>query len=70
VDWIRLNQMSQRVVTKSADFTETVLMSELNGTYSRGGSVLSLFNVGSGTHPAPYPMGTGGSFPGGKLAGA
>jgi hypothetical protein len=25
---------------------------------------------GSGAHPAPYPMGTGGSFPGGKAAGA
>jgi hypothetical protein len=23
---------------------------------------------GSGTHPASYPMGTGGSFPGGKAA--
>jgi hypothetical protein len=25
---------------------------------------------GSGTHPASYPVGTGGSFPGGKAAGA
>jgi hypothetical protein len=25
---------------------------------------------GSGTHPASYPMGTRGSFPGGKAAGA
>jgi hypothetical protein len=25
---------------------------------------------GSGAHPASYPMGTGGSFPGGKAAGA
>jgi hypothetical protein len=25
---------------------------------------------GSGAHPAPYPMGTRGSFPGGKAAGA
>jgi hypothetical protein len=24
----------------------------------------------SGAHPASYPMGTGGSFPGGKAAGA
>jgi hypothetical protein len=24
---------------------------------------------GSGAHPAPYPMGTGTSFPGGKAAG-
>jgi hypothetical protein len=26
--------------------------------------------AGSGAHPASYPMGTGGSFPGGKTAGA
>jgi hypothetical protein len=26
--------------------------------------------TGSGIHPASYPMGTGGSFPGGKAAGA
>jgi hypothetical protein len=25
---------------------------------------------GSGTHPVSYPMSTGGSFPGGKAAGA
>jgi hypothetical protein len=27
-------------------------------------------HTGSGAHPASYPMGTGGSFPGGKAAGA
>jgi hypothetical protein len=26
--------------------------------------------IGSGAHPASYPMGKGGSFPGGKAAGA
>jgi hypothetical protein len=26
--------------------------------------------IGSGVHPTFYPMGTGGSFPGGKAAGA
>jgi hypothetical protein len=26
--------------------------------------------TGSGAHPAPYPMGTVGSFPGDKVAGA
>jgi len=26
--------------------------------------------TGSGPHPASYPKGTGGSFPGGKAAGA
>jgi hypothetical protein len=28
------------------------------------------FQNGSGAHPASYPMGTGGSFPGGKATGA
>jgi hypothetical protein len=29
-----------------------------------------LVQTGSGVHPTSYPMGTGGSFPGGKAAGA
>jgi len=36
-----------------------------------GGKVFSLHchvQSGSGAHPASYPMGTGGSFPGGKVA--
>jgi hypothetical protein len=28
-----------------------------------------VIHTGSGAHPAPYPMGTGGSFPRGKAAG-
>jgi hypothetical protein len=28
------------------------------------------FQTGSGAHPASYPMGTRGSFPGGRAAGA
>jgi hypothetical protein len=31
---------------------------------------LYVFQTGSGAHPASYLMGTGGSFPGGKAAGA
>jgi hypothetical protein len=37
------------------------------------GQDFCLFRViqtGSGAHPASYPIGTGGSFPGGKAAGA
>jgi hypothetical protein len=39
---------------------------------SRQGPQISLHRVqnGSGAHPASYPAGTGGSFPGGKVAGA
>jgi hypothetical protein len=33
-------------------------------------SLLHVVQTDSGTHPASYPMGTGGSFPGGKAAGA
>jgi hypothetical protein len=43
------------------------------GVGVRVGSEFSLLHVvqtGSGAHPASYPMGTGGSFPGGKAAGA
>jgi hypothetical protein len=39
---------------------------------SRWGQEFSLFDVahtGSGAHPASYPKGTGGSFPGGKATG-
>jgi hypothetical protein len=38
-----------------------------------GGSIFLSYNrvqTGSGAHPASYPMGTWGSFPGGKTAGA
>jgi hypothetical protein len=33
-------------------------------------SLYHRFQTGSGANPASYPMGTGGSFPGGKAAGA
>jgi hypothetical protein len=33
-------------------------------------SLLHSVQTGSGAHPASYPMGTGGSFPGGKAVGA
>jgi hypothetical protein len=39
----------------------------------RWGQEFSLHHVvqtGNGAHPASYPMATGGSFPGGKVAGA
>jgi hypothetical protein len=39
--------------------------------FPSGAGNFSLHRVqnGSGAHPASYPMGTGGSFPGGKAAG-
>jgi hypothetical protein len=32
-------------------------------------SLVYIVQTGSGAHPTSYPMGTGGSFPGGKAAG-
>jgi hypothetical protein len=32
-------------------------------------SLLQRIQTGSGTHPASYPVGTGGSFPAGKMTG-
>jgi hypothetical protein len=32
-------------------------------------SLLHIVQIGSGAHPASYPMGTGGSFPGNTAAG-
>jgi hypothetical protein len=44
------------------------------GSIARRGNEFFSFHyrvqTGSGTHPASYPMGTGGSFPGGKADGA
>jgi hypothetical protein len=37
---------------------------------SRMFSSIHIVQTGSGAHPASYPMVTGGSFPGGKAAGA
>jgi hypothetical protein len=33
-------------------------------------SLLHIVQIGSGAHPASYPMGTGGPFPRGNVAGA
>jgi hypothetical protein len=43
------------------------------GLFPAGARDFSLFysvQIGSGAHPASYPMGTEGDFPGGKAAGA
>jgi hypothetical protein len=43
--------------------------SEFDSRLSQEFSLLHVVRTGSGAHPASYPMGTGGSFPGGKAAG-
>jgi hypothetical protein len=43
--------------------------SEFESRWGQEFSVLHIVQIGSGVHPASYPMGTGGSFPGGKAAG-
>jgi hypothetical protein len=40
------------------------------GVQSQLFSLLHIVQTGSGAHPASYPMDIGGSFPGGKAAGA
>jgi hypothetical protein len=42
--------------------------SEFESRYGQECSLLHVSQTGSGTHPASYQMGTGGSFPGGKAA--
>jgi hypothetical protein len=44
--------------------------SEFESRQSQELSLLHVVQTGSGAHPASYPMGTGGSFSGGKAAGA
>jgi hypothetical protein len=44
--------------------------SEFKCLYGQEYSLLHVVQIGSGAHPASYPMGTGNSFPGGKAAGA
>jgi hypothetical protein len=44
--------------------------SEFESRWGQEFSLLHVVQTGSGAHPASYPMGTGGSFPEGKVAGA
>jgi hypothetical protein len=39
-----------------------------SSSHGRGKNFLHIVQTGSGVHPASYPMGTGGSLPGGKAA--
>jgi hypothetical protein len=43
--------------------------SEFEAWYSQEFSLLHALQTGPGVHPTSYPMGTAGSFPGGKVAG-
>jgi hypothetical protein len=43
--------------------------SELKCQYGQEFSLLHVVQTGSGVHSNSYPIGTGGSFPGGKAAG-
>jgi hypothetical protein len=48
----------------------TTEQSEFKSRYGQKFSLLQVVHTGSGIHPISYPMGTGGSFPGGKATGA
>jgi hypothetical protein len=41
---------------------------EFESRYGQEFSLLQIIQTSSGVHPTSYPMGTGGSFPGGKAA--
>jgi hypothetical protein len=45
-------------------------VSEFESWWVQEFSLLHVVQTSSGAHQASYPMGTGGSFPGGKAAGA
>jgi hypothetical protein len=64
---------------RSCDSSVSIALGyRLDGWSSRVGYLVGTGNFslyhgvqdGSGAHPASYPMGTGGSFPGGKAAGS
>jgi hypothetical protein len=55
VDWLRSS------MTKESEF---------ESQWGQGFLLLHVVQTGYGAHPASYPMGTGGSFPRGKAAGA
>jgi hypothetical protein len=44
--------------------------SEFESRWGQEFSLLHVVHTGSGVQPTSYPMGIGGSFPGGKAAGA
>jgi hypothetical protein len=43
---------------------------EFEFRYGQEFSLLNIIQTGSEVHPPPYTLGTAGSFPGGKAAGA
>jgi hypothetical protein len=43
---------------------------EFESRYFKQFSLLHIVQTGSRAHPVPYPMGTGGFYPGSKAAGA
>jgi hypothetical protein len=45
-------------------------LSQILHSFAANNVFYELSEEGSGAHPASYPMGTRGSFPGGKAAGA
>jgi hypothetical protein len=46
------------------------ILSQFESQWAQEFSLLQIVQTGSEVHPTSYPMGTGGSFPGGKAAGA
>jgi hypothetical protein len=64
------NESRDSSVGIATGYGVTTKGSEFEFPWGQEFSLLHVVQTGSGVHPASYPMGTGGSLPGGKAAGA
>jgi hypothetical protein len=72
---LRANIIAYRILESSVGISTGCRLDEPRGSeydlrWGQEFSHLHVVQTGSGAHPAPYPMGNVGSFPGGKTAGA
>jgi hypothetical protein len=64
--YVKENKMKNKVTFYTINMPHTSFFPAWSGNFSLHHRVQN----GSGAHPASYPMGTRGSFPAGKAAGA
>jgi hypothetical protein len=57
-------------IAQSVERRATSWMAQVRFPAGQGVSLLHSVQTSSGAHPACYPMGIGGDFPGGRAAGA
>jgi hypothetical protein len=61
---------SRRNLLHGVNYKEAPILTRRIGPYKFNFIALKELKNSAGTHPVSYPMGTRGSFPGGKAAGA